>query len=69
MASGGLYFYYLQQLIYFGFYGIDIPRLNTFLRPILTVASVRNTGEPGDINKPALHTHQPSITRNNPSRK
>ena len=32
------------------YYGMDVPTLNLFLRPILTVTSVWNTGETGDIN-------------------
>ena len=29
---------------------MDVPTLSTFLSPILTVASVLNTGETGDLN-------------------
>ena len=29
---------------------MDVPTLSAFLRPILTVTSVFNTGETGDIN-------------------
>ena len=30
--------------------GMDIPTMSSFLRPILTVTSVWNTEETGDIN-------------------
>ena len=30
---------------------MDVPALSTFLSPPLTVASVRNTGETGDIHR------------------
>ena len=33
---------------------MDVPTLSLFLRPILTVASVWNTGETGDINASPL---------------
>ena len=31
------------------FYGMDVPTLSTFLIPILTLTTVWNTGETGDI--------------------
>ena len=33
---------------------MDVHTLNTFLRPILTVTSVWNTGETGDIHSTGL---------------
>ena len=30
---------------------MDVPTLSMFLRPILTVTTVLNTGETGDINR------------------
>ena len=32
---------------------MDVPTLTTFLRPILTVTTVLNTGETGDMNSSA----------------
>ena len=41
-----------EQFIY---YGRNVPTLSMFLRPILTVTLVWNTGETGDIYAPYLN--------------
>ena len=49
---------------------MDVPTLSLFLRPILTVTSVWNTGETGDMNwsqtaKTAMGPSGLSISKNN----